>query len=241
MQMLPRLVRRMAIGVSLPAVVVLAALEATPGKALACTCVRPSPPDETKAMADAVFSGTVSDSSPTGDGNVIYTFEPTVIWKGQIQAVIEVSTAASAATCGDFFDIGVEYIVYAYLDENGALTTNMCTRNAPYDADEAAALGSPIWPPSKVQTFIRGDTSGDLKLDIADAITVLTFLFQSGATIECLEAADANDDGKVDVTDPIALLDYEFQGGSAPPAPFTACGADPTSDALGCVSARACQ
>ena len=77
--------------------------------------------------------------------------------------------------------------------------------------------------------FHRGDANNDGKLNIADAINGLDFLFQ-GTSIPCKEALDANDDGQVNITDPVFVLSYLFRGGAAPAPPGPppqACGADP--------------
>ncbi len=88
-------------------------------------------------------------------------------------------------------------------------------------------------------TFRRADCNVDGKTDIADAVCALTYLFGGGKTT-CADALDANDDGKVDIADPIALLSYLFAQGAPPRPPFSACGADPTPDALGCASFALC-
>lgn len=82
--------------------------------------------------------------------------------------------------------------------------------------------------------FKRGDVNGDLAFNIADPVFVLDYLFNSGLTPQCLDAADTNDDGAVNVADTIASLAYLFQGGAPPPVPFAACGVDPTFDVFGC-------
>ncbi len=81
--------------------------------------------------------------------------------------------------------------------------------------------------------FIRGEVNGDGKIDIADPIRTLSYLF-SGATIGCKDAADVNDDGQLDIADPIYELGYLFAQGRVPKPPFPAAGPDPTNDALGC-------
>jgi len=43
-----------------------------------------------------------------------------------------------------------------------------------------------------------------------------------------------NDDAAINVGDAIYALSTLFTGGAPPPAPFPACGADPTADGLGC-------
>ena len=87
--------------------------------------------------------------------------------------------------------------------------------------------------------FIRGDVNGDNTLNVADAITSLNFLF-TGGSIDCESSADSNDDGTNNIADPIQLLAYLFSSGPEPPAPFPACGADPTPDTLGCESYNGC-
>jgi hypothetical protein len=80
--------------------------------------------------------------------------------------------------------------------------------------------------------FRRGDADASGKLDLTDAIFVLGFLFQGGATPSCLDAADADDSGALDLTDAIFILGFLFQGGGAPPAPGpTTCGSDTTPSA----------
>ncbi len=64
-------------------------------------------------------------------------------------------------------------------------------------------------------TFIRGDSNGDGKHDIADPIFNLKYMSESGPSF-CLDAQDSNDDGVVDIADPIYDLGYLFSGGPAP-------------------------
>ncbi|RTZ91459.1 MAG: hypothetical protein DSY92_04470 [Planctomycetota bacterium] len=88
--------------------------------------------------------------------------------------------------------------------------------------------------------FLRGEINGDISVNIADALFLLTQLFSGGPAGTCADASDVNDDGSVNLADPIRLLAYLFSGGEVPDAPFPACGVDPTADMLGCVSFGAC-
>jgi hypothetical protein len=81
--------------------------------------------------------------------------------------------------------------------------------------------------------FIRGDSSGDSKVDLSDSISILKYLFLGGS-ISCLDAADVDDSAKIDLSDSITLLRFLFLGGSKPPPPFPDSGEDPTADSLGC-------
>ena len=87
--------------------------------------------------------------------------------------------------------------------------------------------------------FRRGDANTDGAVDIGDAIATLGLLF-SGGSVSCDDAADSNDDAAINVADGIALLGYLFSGTGDLPAPFPACGVDPTPDALACESYNGC-
>lgn len=79
------------------------------------------------------------------------------------------------------------------------------------------------------QTFIRGDTNGDLQLNIADPVGTLSWLYTTGGAMPTpLDAADANDNGVVEIADATYTLIALFQGGPLPPAPFPTPGTDTT-------------
>ncbi|MBN1419444.1 MAG: right-handed parallel beta-helix repeat-containing protein [Planctomycetes bacterium] len=95
--------------------------------------------------------------------------------------------------------------------------------------------------PMAATAFLRGETNGSGTIDLADAIFSLSFQFASGPEPACRKTADVNDDGSIDIGDPIFLLNHLFIPGSPPPpAPFGACGTDPTPDDLGCESYPPC-
>ncbi len=86
-------------------------------------------------------------------------------------------------------------------------------------------------------TFVRGDANGSEDVDIADAVTILGYLFEEEQKPLCLDALDANDDGVIDISDPVYLLFFLFgQDYPAPPPPYPEPGLDPTrADDLTCV------
>ncbi|MBI4601278.1 MAG: VWA domain-containing protein [Planctomycetes bacterium] len=96
------------------------------------------------------------------------------------------------------------------------------------------------WPVAAADPFLRGDVDESGAPSVTDAVRILRFLFAGGAAPRCLDAADSDDDGRLTVSDPIFLLGSLFQGGPAPPAPFPACGPDPTEDELGCEGYAGC-
>ena len=89
--------------------------------------------------------------------------------------------------------------------------------------------------------FLRGDCNADGRVDIGDPIKLLAYLFANDDPPLCHKAADANDDGVLNIADAIYSLSYQFAGGPPPPAPFPACGVDPTADDLPCDSFPPCE
>jgi hypothetical protein len=86
--------------------------------------------------------------------------------------------------------------------------------------------------------FRRGDSNQSGKVDIADAVHVLGYLFSGGKKPGCLDAADMNGDGRLVITDGIYLLGHLFRGSQAPPPPFERCG--PAKGLLGCARFDGC-
>lgn len=92
-----------------------------------------------------------------------------------------------------------------------------------------------------IERFIRSDTNVDGVTNIADAVFVLTYLFNNGALPECFDSNDVNDDNSIDISDAVYIVTFLFGGGANPFAPFPACGVDPTTtDALDCANYNAC-
>jgi hypothetical protein len=83
-------------------------------------------------------------------------------------------------------------------------------------------------------TFVRGDANRDGKVDLSDAIAVLSYLFLGGRKPACAEAGDANDSGSLELSDAIYLLNHLYLGGAPPRPPYPQPGPDTTTDALGC-------
>ncbi len=88
--------------------------------------------------------------------------------------------------------------------------------------------------------FIRGDFNANGVVELADMVSLINYLTCSKKPLTCLDAGDVNDNGAITMADPLAgmraLLDQKYEI----PAPFPACGEDPTADDLGCESFAAC-
>jgi hypothetical protein len=85
--------------------------------------------------------------------------------------------------------------------------------------------------------YRRGDPNGDGKMDLSDAVSLIHYLFQSGAEPGCLDSGDVNGNGGLDLTDIVYILEFLYMGGVAPPPPFDECDWFLT---LGCRSFQGC-
>ncbi len=65
--------------------------------------------------------------------------------------------------------------------------------------------------PDECNNGIVGDTNGDGQRNIADVVTLLSYLF-SGGDLPAAENADFNEDSVINIADAIALLDFLFGG-----------------------------
>ncbi len=82
--------------------------------------------------------------------------------------------------------------------------------------------------------FRRGDVNLDAIVNLADAVTICSYLFK-GRVVGCLDALDTNDDGRLNVADPVYLLAYLFAKKLPPPTPGPELRwFDPTPDDLDC-------
>jgi hypothetical protein len=100
---------------------------------LACTCAPSKGPAEELELASAVFSGEVVEirkHKQSGDifGGVEAVVRVERAWKGVEAATVSVFTAAHSAACGYRFKQGRTYLVYAYKDAEGRLSTGICGR-----------------------------------------------------------------------------------------------------------------
>jgi hypothetical protein len=64
--------------------------------------------------------------------------------------------------------------------------------------------------------FLRGDATGDYKIDIADVVYLLNFLFKEGPAPNPPEAGDVNCSGFITLGDTVYLLNYLFKNGPPP-------------------------
>lgn len=94
--------------------------------ALACRCTRVD--DSAHLAATPInFSGRAMEKAPSADGRaVIYRFEVSETWKGDLPAVVAVRTPRSTAACGASFQPDQVYTVFATPFRQDLLETGAC-------------------------------------------------------------------------------------------------------------------
>ena len=151
----------------------------TPGSALACSCVPPPPPGpdrtvnpvvRTPGKDEIVFEGTVTNAQLKGSlfdakpGELIsadidqdspymlVTFNVSGSYASQQGKTVDLTTGMGGGDCGYPFEVGKQYLVYAWKDQSGNLSTNICAGTGLLEdrkADLAALRGEPPVSPDR--------------------------------------------------------------------------------------------
>jgi hypothetical protein len=119
-----------------------------------------------------------------------------------------------------------------------ARTEEYCVRGR-MGASKSAKTAARCQEPSPF--FRRGFVNNDARDDLSDDVALLGFLFLGNPTeLACAKAADNDDNGRLEISDAVRHLNFKFSGGPQPPAPYNACGPDPTPDRLTCERGPGC-
>ena len=78
----------------------------------------------------------------------------------------------------------------------------------------ATELSIEVLPTAQLTAVMAGDSNHDGKVDLADAVFTLRYLFSGGPHPSCLKEADANDSDVVDISDVVTVLYYLFRDGA---------------------------
>lgn len=130
-------------------VILITALGLIPSKmVLACSCL-PLTVENAYEGSDLIFAGRVLESSVVVDGGsskgdvevfwheIDILFAVRTTYKGDSRPFsVVLRTPVDSAACGYNFEVGKNYLVYAYA-EDGLFRTNLCTRTAPLDSEFA--------------------------------------------------------------------------------------------------------
>jgi hypothetical protein len=149
----------------------------TPATALACSCAHPPPPEPNATINpvarvpdkdEVVFEGTVTNAQLKGSlfdtkpgelfsadldqdsPYMLVTFNVSRSYAGQQGKTVELKTGMGGGDCGYPFEVGKQYLVYAWKDESGKLSTGICSGTGLLEerkADLAALRGEPAVSP----------------------------------------------------------------------------------------------
>ncbi len=64
--------------------------------------------------------------------------------------------------------------------------------------------------------YICGDANKSGEVDIADALSIINYIFASGAAPNPIESGDTDCSNTVDISDVVVLINYTFAGGAQP-------------------------
>ncbi|MGE3966025.1 MAG: DNRLRE domain-containing protein [Planctomycetota bacterium] len=200
-------------------------------------------------------SGTVAEP---GDATWLHTFSPGGFWTtagGDFEPAASAATAVSGLGFYAWQGPGMVSDLQTWLDspssnfgwvvrgpESGVSAKRFDSRENPVDANRPRLVIT-FTPPAGFSDFVRGDCNLDGSINIADPISLLSFLFPASGTPTppgCLDACDANDDEQLNVADAVRLIDALFGTPASPLPPPAACAGDPGGAALDCQIAPNC-
>ncbi len=85
-----------------------------------------------------------------------------------------------------------------------------------FDCNDPVSPSMSIPVSLEVASFTCGDANGDSDINVADAVTLINYVFKGGPAPDPLLAGDANGDGDVNVADAVYMINFVFSGGPAP-------------------------
>jgi len=143
------------------------------GHAHACSCFPPPPPSQAFFEADAVLlAKVISFEQVDSLFHRVARLSIERIWKGDEEKARDIYTAASSASCGYDFQIGEDYLIYAFEYDDGKLHTHLCTRTALVEAagEDLRFLEAAAYFPLAIGnqwSFVNGPTE-----TITDTLTI---------------------------------------------------------------------
>jgi hypothetical protein len=103
-----------------------------------------NPPALFSGRVTAIEDAVVKDGPDASWPKRIVNFSVIADYRGGTAQTLQVTTARDGAACGYNFNVGRDYLVYAYKDDKGGLSTGLCTPTRPLDeaTDDIAFLAS---------------------------------------------------------------------------------------------------
>jgi MYXO-CTERM domain-containing protein len=144
-----------------------------PSVAVACTCYPQGEEDGSLRTAQVVFEGT-----PMGEPEEVpsdrpgprssydltrYRFRVHRFFKEHLGAELEILSEDWRAGCGNYFEAGTKYLVYANYDEEGALVSSLCSLTGRSEQQERAfaVLGAGTPPDGAEQDVVLADAASE--------------------------------------------------------------------------------
>jgi hypothetical protein len=155
-----------------------------------------------------------------------------------LELTVESQIPEAAAGCRE---VWIEFHDYLALKSSGARIHNALVFEGQTRKDDGGPLDNDTdrEEPARISfcsalPLLRADCNSDRRVNIADAVFALNYLFLGGRKSSCHAACDIDADGAVLITDAIYLLNFLFLGGRAIPQPFPVCNQLPALEPLGC-------
>lgn len=161
---------------------------------------------------------TVFDLVSPVDDTVMLEPTPTFVWR--------------ASSDGDLHDAVRYRLVWA---DNEAFTdadSSALLTDTTYTMPESLAMGkvyswkvnasdlfggvTPASGVNQLQMWLFGDANSDGKVNVGDAVYIITYVFRGGPAPDPLEVGDTNGDCKINVGDAVYVITYVFRDGPAP-------------------------
>ena len=178
----------------------------------ACSCAGTQMPCEAYWKSSAVFLGTVTYTTTNTAKRGEYDFHSRVFrftvdkaFRGVEAKEVEVLTGSGGGDCGYGFQLGGQYVVYAYRDNDNRLATSICSRTRPSSNADADLVyfrdlpkvdpGGTIFGEIKLQR--RNETNG---IDVTPLKGVKLLLVGRGKDYEAI--SDENGKYKASAVQP---------------------------------------
>lgn len=109
----------------------LALLTLPTQQALACSCREGTIADQFENANLVLTAKVLATKKQKNDDwmNVLVTLEPKLVWKGDAEEKLQLTTADNSAACGYGFEKKKEYLVFVHKDEKGELHSSLCSGN----------------------------------------------------------------------------------------------------------------
>ena len=180
-----------------------------------------------------IWSFTLDLQSPSmpglsypNDGQEIYDAQPNFKWSAAVGTPLSPEYFELEVSADSLFSGTPPYFHYTGLVADSLLLpdplpveTTYFWRVSHYDLAGNNSGYSP-YRMFSYRAFVCGDINSDLKVNVGDAVFLISYIFRGGPAPDPLVRGDVNVDGKINVGDAVYLISYIFRGGPPPCNPL---------------------